>query len=181
MNGGVKMKFRKSISILLVVALIFCCTVQSFALTDNVVIQEGDVNTFENEVDVSSCKEENIKYIDERSYLDVHIPKKAKDSIIIKSDTFEPIGINLPDIVSEGVAEVEDDGTIYYISNDSEVVFTTRVMQEKFGEEIVDYVRTNLSVGKDSLATEMQFDFNLPANYKLISAESYNKIYAKDN
>ena len=41
------MKFRKSISILLVVALIFCCTVQSFALTDNVVIQEGDVNTFE--------------------------------------------------------------------------------------------------------------------------------------
>ena len=174
------MKVRKSLSVLLVVAIISSYSVPTFALSHSKGITKEDSNVSEKIIDASELKEKKEGIICDGEFVDICIPESAEDNISISNGISEPIEIKVPDILSNSMAIVTDDGTICYTSNNNNITFNVQLLQTEIGKELVQYVKTSLRTDENSFSDNMKFEFDLPEDYKIIDEEAYYACYSKN-
>ena len=174
-----KMRTRKLIGTILSATMIFSSTTVGFAtinessqsIVQRIVNQEAvrSEKYLNNSKIDDAIKNSTNAYVISNSNEKFKLPKRGSSFVSVTlNDAGSEIKMTLPKEVEKSKGVLADNGSVVYGSPNDSVVVTTQVLENFEENEVLNSLRTLVTIKNETAPTQYLYNFNMPDGYKMV-------------
>lgn len=183
-----KMKryMRKSVSFVLILALIFSVSATAFAVDNTATMRKANETAktvrkvIGNENVSSDFIAKQGQFYLQKNDTEFVFPQNGNGNITLGVNTMPNISISLPNQTKYKNGVLAEDGTVVYDSLDKDYSVAIQAIEKSFDGISINELRTSVALKNKNAPAEYSFKYDLPHGYLIMGIEEYLKTYATD-